>query len=206
MTRYENMSQRSISGISTKLEGEKVLSNDGISVSIYRSVDDVPEVNWSFAATQPNLFLQKEYLSVVEKNPPIRMKFCYFFFYKDNAPVGIAIGQIQYFKADESINNGEDESGPCFFTTFFRFLKGLVSSQVEFNILVNGSLLLTGENGFYFDPKIIKKKESLTLLSKALDYGLVAFEKAGERLSGTLNKGFSGRSVGLFSAIEQTWA
>ena len=184
------MSQQSTSRISTSLEGEKVISSSGISVSVFRTVEEIPQENWAFAALQPNHFLQKEYLSVVEKNPPLRMKFCYFFFYKDKAPIGIAIGQIQYFKADKSINNDEKKNGPCFFTTFFRFLKGLVSSKVEFNILVNGSLLLTGENGSYFDSKAIKDENEMSLIDKALDFGLDAFEKSGEKLSGTLIKDF----------------
>ncbi len=190
MTRFENMTQKATPEVSTLLKGEKLLSESGISVSMFRSVDDVPLSNWEFLASQPNFFLQKEYLSIVEKNPPLGMKFCYFFFYKEKAPVGIAIGQVQYFKADRSINNEEKKDAPCFFTTFFRFLKGLVSSQVEFNILVNGSLLLTGENGFYFDPKVVNKDKSIVLLHEALDYGMDAFEKAGERLSGTLVKDF----------------
>ncbi len=190
MTRYESMSQQSTTGASSSPEGEQVLDNSGTTVAVYRSVDEVPEVNWTFAASQPNLFLQKEYLSVVEKNPPVGMKFCYFFFFRENVPIGIAIGQIQYFKADESINNEEKKDGPCFFSTFFRFLKGLVSSHVEFNILVNGSLLLTGEHGFYFDPQKVKKAKTITLLNAALDYGLEVFEKAGEKLSGTLIKDF----------------
>jgi hypothetical protein len=190
MTRYENRSQQSISGISSLLEGEQVICKSGISVSIFRSVDEVPQGNWKFASNQPNLFLQKKYLSVVEKNPPLRMKFCYFFFYKENKPIGIAIGQIQYFKADESINDEEKKGGPCFFMTFFRFLKGLVSSQVEFNILVNGSLLLTGEHGFYFDPKVVRKSKAFELLHKAMDYGMEVFQKKGEKLAGSLAKDF----------------
>ena len=190
MTRFEKMSQRSISDVSTSIEGEAVLTQSGIKVSMYRTVDDVPQDCWEFAARQPNLFLQKEYLSVVEKNPPKGMKFCYFFFFKDKDPVGIANGQIQYFKADESLNNEEKNSTPCFFTTFLRFLKGMVSSHVEFNILVNGSLLLTGEHGFYFDPKAIKKEEEISLLDEALNFGMEIFEKSGEKLSGTLIKDF----------------
>lgn len=197
MTRYANMSQKPTAGISTLLEGEKVLNESGISVSMFRSVEAIPDINWAFASSQPNLFLQKEYLSVVEKNPPLGMKFCYFFFYKQNQPIGIAIGQIQYFQAEKSLSQEEKKDSPCFFTTFFRFLRGLVTSHVEFNILVNGSLLLTGEHGFYFDPGVIGKEKAILLLNQALDYGMEVFEKRGEKLSGTLTKDFHEESLGF---------
>jgi Acetyltransferase (GNAT) domain len=195
MTRYENRNQQSIKNVSSLLEGERVLCNSGISVSMFRSVDDVPQENWNFASNQPNLFLQKEYLSVVEKNPPLGMKFCYFFFYRENTPIGIAIGQIQYFKANQSIISNENEGNPCFFTTFFRFLRGLVSSHAEFNILVNGSLLLTGEHGFYFDPNVVSKGKGFELLHKAGDYGMEILQKKGEKLSGILIKDFHEKNL-----------
>ncbi len=190
MTRRENMHQKIKPCVSPSSAGKKLLNDTGIRISMFRSVDEAPEDNWMFAASQPNLFLQKEYLKVVETNPPKGMKFCYFFFYKKNQPVGIATGQIQYFKADKSLPQDETKTYPCFFSTFLRFLRGLVSSQVEFNILVNGSLMLTGQHGFYFDPKFVKKENEILLLNEALESGMELLEKQGEKLSGTLIKDF----------------
>lgn len=169
----------------------KLLSLKGTSVVLYHSVEAIDPQQWALAAPPDNLFLQLDYLSVLEKNPPKGMQFCYLLFYKDEHPVGVALCQIQFFKADRNIHQKEDDKKtPCFFTTFARFIKGLVASRAEFNVLINGNLLLTGEHGSYFNPELIASKDSIFVLDEALNHALHQLDRKGRRLSGTLLKDF----------------
>lgn len=172
----------------------KLLTLKGISVVLYHSVNDIPEEKWEAAAPKDNIFLQLDYLSVVEQYPPKGMKFCYLLFYKNNLPAGIVLCQIQYFKADQNIHQKDNNKPPCFFTTFARFIKGLVASKAEFNVLINGNLLLTGEHGAHFNESLITEKESIQILDEALNYTHTELDKSGKKLSGTLLKDFYERN------------
>ncbi len=172
----------------------KLLSLKGTSVVLYHSVDAINPHHWAEAAPADNVFLNLDYLSVVEKHPPKGMEFCYLLFYKDKHPAGVAMCQVQFFKADKNIQQKDDKKPPCFFTTFARFIKGLVASKAEFNVLINGNLLLTGEHGTFFKESLISKKESIELLDEALNYTLNQLNRKGRRLSGTLLKDFYERN------------
>lgn len=172
----------------------KLLSVKGYTVVLNFSVAEISKADWKLAAPKHNLFLQLEYLSVVEKNPPKGMQFCYLLFYKENLPVGVALGQIQYFKADRNINQKEENKPPCFFSTFARFIKGMVASKAEFNVLIIGNLLLTGEHGTYINKAKVSDKEAIHLLDEALQYTHTELDKKGNKLSGTLLKEFYERN------------
>ena len=149
----------------------KALSIKGYSVEIYASIQDVSPV-WEGAAPINDLFLQRSYLRLLEKHPPEGMQFCYLVFYREKRPVGVALGQIQHFRADQSINLEEDKksNGPCFFTAFANYLRGLFAKQVEFKTLICGNLLLTGEHGCYFDPEQVERERGFVLLEEGLTY------------------------------------
>lgn len=172
----------------------KVLSLKGISVVLHHSVSEISKTQWSEAAPKENLFLQLPYLSIVEKNPPKGMKFCYLLFYKENRPIGVSLCQIQYFKAEQNINQKDDNKPPCFFTTFARFIKGLVASKAEFNVLINGNLLLTGEHGTYFNREEVSEAECIQILDESLKYTHSQLDKRKNKLSGTLIKEFYERN------------
>jgi hypothetical protein len=174
--------------LGTSNSSGKLLSLKGYSVVLYHTVDEISKANWAKATSPDNLFLQLDYLSVVEKHPPKGMKFCYLLFYKENVPVGVSLFQLQYFKADQNINNKDNEKRPCFFTVLTRFIKGVVANKAEFNVLINGNLLLTGEHGNYFNKELVSNKDFQQILDEALDYTHAELDKNGNKLSGTLLK------------------
>ncbi len=140
------------------------LSQFPFSIKLHSSISSID--NWNTLAPN-NIFLQKEYLELVEKNPPEGMRFCYTVFYKLERPIGIALFQIIHFNADKSLQQA-DKNNPCFFHTFSNFFKGLLAKNVDFYTLVNGNLLLTGEHGFYFNPKEVSEAEGFELLEDAV--------------------------------------
>ncbi len=107
----------------------------------FRSVEAAGR-DWDMAAPAHDLFLQRKYLSVVEANPPLGMRFGYLVFYKGDDPVGVALCQIKYFKGDDNI--------------------------ADLDVLC-GNMLLTGEHGYYFDYQKIAPLAAIELLEKALD-------------------------------------
>ncbi|MBK7939317.1 MAG: hypothetical protein IPJ82_20530 [Lewinellaceae bacterium] len=75
----------------------KTASDDQIRYSFFRSIEAAGQ-DWDAAAPEHDIFLQRPYLSVLEHNPPLGMRFGYLVFYKGDEPVGVALCQIKYFK------------------------------------------------------------------------------------------------------------
>lgn len=171
----------------------KPLSIANIGVAIFHDVEELPQ-DWERVQPQGNLFLHRPYLKILAQNPPEGMQFCYILFYDKQTPIGLAIGQIQHFKASDSISYQKEEKKekktPCFFTAYSRALRNLVASKFEFNTLVCGNLLLTGEHGFYFIDAFAKKETQQQLLEEAMVLAKKEIEKAGTSISTFLIKDF----------------
>jgi predicted N-acyltransferase len=146
--------------------------------------------DWDAAAPPDNLFLQRTYLSILEANPPIGMRFGYLVFYADQQPVGVALCQIKQFKADENIQDlgPENAKNPCFFHSLFQWLKKRFASLVSADILICGNMLLTGAHGYYFDADKIMPEQSAVLLEKALVEVIRILENEGGKIPAILIK------------------
>ncbi|MEM9820007.1 MAG: GNAT family N-acetyltransferase [Bacteroidota bacterium] len=169
----------------SKTGARKALSRENHTVYFFNSIKEVP-ADWDTIAPKNNLFLQKNYLQLLEEHPPKEMRFGYLLFYWQDQPIGLAIGQVQFFKADRSLNK-EQQKTPGFFNTFARHLKEMVASRVEFITLVCGNLLLTGEHGFHFS-ETVDKVEAMNLLEEGLNFAQAEFEKQDIRASAILTK------------------
>lgn len=172
----------------------KPLSMANMGIALFHSVQDLPH-DWERAQPADNLFLQRPYLTILEENPPIGMKFCYILFYRGQDPIGVALGQLQHFKASNSLSYQKEEEGKsktlCFFTAYSRFLKNFLASKMEFNTLVCGNLLLTGEHGFYIKEGAgIDTQTAQHLLVEAMDIAKVEIEERGLPLSAMLIKDY----------------
>ncbi|MCB9353827.1 MAG: GNAT family N-acetyltransferase [Lewinellaceae bacterium] len=140
-----------------------------IRYSFFRSVEAAGQ-DWDAATPANDLFFQRPYLSVLERNPPQGMRFGYLVFYKGESPVGAAICQIKYFKGDDNIaeldSPGKD---PCFFSAWGKWIKRRVASMAAADILICGNMLLTGAHGYWFDSRKISAREGVEILEKALN-------------------------------------
>ncbi len=160
-----------------------------IHMEFYTQFEEVCNI-WSQIAPKDNLFLGVDYLKILEQAPPVGMKMGYLLYFNRQRPVGIALCQIQYFKADQSLKLDDNKKTPCFFNTFARFVRGLVASKVEFNTLVCGNLLLTGEHGYFFDDSLVEEGKSISLLSEGLDYAQEVLTNSGTPIAVVLIKDF----------------
>ncbi len=96
------------------------------------------------------------------------MRFAYLVFYKEARPVGVAVCQIQHFNAGENIQNlAESAANHCFFTRLSAWFKRWVAAKASADLLVCGNLLLSGEHGYYFDPKAVAAQEIPSMLEGA---------------------------------------
>lgn len=157
--------------------------------SFFRSIA-AAGAEWDAAAPPDNLFLQRHYLSVLEANPPLGMRFAYLVFYQNESPVGVAICQIKYFKGDDNINESEHDTGreACFFNGLAKWMKRRVAGMMAADILICGNMLLTGEHGYYFDYQKISRSKAIDLLEKSLVEVLTHMEREGVRMPVILMK------------------
>jgi len=163
---------------------ELISLGEDINVELYRNMETVPEI-WDQLAPRQNLFLQRTYLELLEKFPPLEMQFAYLLFYQQKRPVGIAIAQIQLFRANQNIQEEKEQAG--LLGRIGNFVKDKVAEKISFYTLVCGNLLLTGEHGFYFSPQI-NTANTIDLLYSGLNAALPKLDEQGIEVSAILIK------------------
>lgn len=150
--------------------------------AFFRSIAEAGN-DWDAAAPAKNIFLQRRYLQTVEDNPPLGMRFGYLVFYAEDAPVGVALCQIKYFKGDDNIADLEvSRKDPCFFGGLAQWFKKWVAGKAAADILICGNMLLTGEHGYYFDYQRIEQTTAAKKLETALDYVVTLMGKEGVKM------------------------
>lgn len=90
-----------------KLKNKIETAPNSYRYSFYRSIAAAGK-DWDMAAPAQDLFLQREYLQIVENAPPVGMRFGYLVFYDKEQPIGVAYCQINYFKGDDNIQELEN--------------------------------------------------------------------------------------------------
>ena len=165
----------------TKTKG-LLLKEKDMSVIIHHSIYDVSD-DWNKAAPTDNVFLQKKYLRLLEDFPPADCYFVYLLFYKNSKPVGVAIGQVGTFNAEDSINENDAKEKRCPFGSVFSFIKGLVMSSVKVEALLCGNALLTGEHNVYFDKNEVSESKQIELLEEAIQLSAKELDKRGRNIS-----------------------
>ncbi len=150
--------------------------------SYYRSIESASQ-DWDVAAPKDNIFLQRDYLSVMESYPPKGMRFGYLVFYRGDLPIGVALCQIKFFKGDDNISEEAHQSkDPCFFAGLAKWMKRWVAGRLAADILICGNMLLTGEHGYWFDYDQIHPDKAAVLLEEALNFVLHSADRSPEKM------------------------
>ena len=174
-----------------KHENEYILeSNPDFRLRIYDSLTALPS-HWEQAQPVDNLFLQRPYLSAVEKNPPTGYEFAYLVFYRNEIPLGVCYCQVLEFKTDGSIREEVNNSA---FAKATRFFKGFLIKKLSIKTLICGNALLTGEHAFHFSSDIRTEKQ-FALIADAMKSVGKFYESKGEKIRGFLLKDFSDESL-----------
>ncbi|MEO1518285.1 MAG: GNAT family N-acetyltransferase [Bacteroidota bacterium] len=182
----------------------KTTTEDGLpTVSVYRSASDIPP-SWDALLPAKKRLLQSDYLRALEAAPPAGMKFAYLLFHdKENVVIGLAYCQIQRFSAEKSIRYDEKGQTPGLLESVGRYLQRLVASKFEFNTLVCGNLLFTGEHGFYFKANTLKEEEQIRVVNCALENLQEQLQKDSLPVSVVLYKEFYDQSRTSFAGLKQ---
>lgn len=155
---------------------------------LYNSINEVGE-EWDTLLPANKSLLSTAYWKALESAPSEGMKFCYLAFYCQDKIFGVAVCQILHFNASESMNNLEEQPASCVYSGISNSLKKYVAKHVDYNVLVCGNVLFTGEQGYYFkegfDPQFLYSK-----LSESLDVARVELSKQGKKISFTFLKDF----------------
>jgi hypothetical protein len=130
------------------------------SVQIVDSIETIKE-QWDSVSTKNNLFLQSSYLQLLERFPPEKMSFRYLLFYHNSIAIGISYNQVFRISIEDSMQQddaSEIEQTFCIVTAVKKAVKNWFIKKADFNLLINGNMLLTGAYGFYFKDSIDSSK------------------------------------------------
>ncbi len=156
---------------------------------VYNSMANTP-VEWDLAAPSENIFLQRIYLTALEHARPEGMQFCYTLVWQGDTVCGVVYGQLKLFKASNSLQTTETDENKSFFKVVGNCVKNLVVNLVEFNTLVCGNLLLTGEHGYHFNKTLIHETQIANIVFEATQAMASFWEKKGSKASVTLVKDY----------------
>ena len=150
-------------------------------IKFHHSISEVTEV-WDDFVPEHRTFLRSPYLRGLEIAPPKNMQTCHISFSLDNQMLGVAHCQIQHYRGDEPFNDDQLAQSTRFYDKAKTAIQKLITRQIRVNVMVCGSLLLTGEQGFYFHPKVNPEIAS-HLLYKGLEKASEEMTKRGKRIS-----------------------
>lgn len=159
------------------------------SIQVSACIADVA-MQWDKAAPADNIFLQSRYLQALEQFPPEKMSFQYGVVYYHQDPVGVIYAQRFHVNLDESNQNTEAPTSACILRTIGRAFKKWILRRADYNIIICGNLLLTGEHGFYFNPAVPAERTT-ELAQRGLELFQNLWEQAQPKIHIQLFKDFS---------------
>lgn len=124
--------------------------------TIFNSTAELPS-NWNIVIGQQNIMLSEEYFRVLEESKPMNMKYCFVGFFSDENLIGGTLYQYLSFIEHKSFQKGE----------VLCSIRNFLARQLSKDVMILGNNMLTGQNGFYFDPSKIPTKKAILLLNEA---------------------------------------
>ena len=165
--------------------------NSKFSFKIYSTTKDLPS-DWDSLAID-NIFLSKDYLTVLEVAVPKNMTCHFIGLFLDEELVGLALSQ--YIDLSDVHSFGERDH--CLKTK----VREIVFKKFSSNVLVMGNNMLTGQNGCCFSEKLLASA-GMVLLEKAAEELKLTFRKRKIKIHLTIFKDFSESEIENFSIPE----
>ncbi|SDQ78517.1 Peptidogalycan biosysnthesis/recognition [Chryseobacterium soldanellicola] len=124
---------------------------------IYKTSDGLP-AGWNEVIGKHNIMLSKEYFCVLEKSKPNNME-CYFAgFFQHDQLIGGALFQYLNFKHHSTFQKGRVWCG----------IRNFLARTFSKDVMILGNNMLTGQNGFYFDPSKVNPEQVVLILHEAV--------------------------------------
>ncbi|KAA0130523.1 8-amino-7-oxononanoate synthase [Chryseobacterium sp. SN22] len=126
-------------------------------LKIYASATGLPK-NWDMVIGNHNIMLSEAYLRVLETSKPQNMT-CYFIgFFEAEHLMGGALFQYLDFIRHKTFQKDE----------VWYSIRNFAARKFSRDVMILGNNMLTGQNGFYFDPKKISTENMVSLLDEAV--------------------------------------
>jgi len=165
----------------------KLFSN--YTFTCYDEIKNVPEIEWSKAMKNKNVFLSHSYLSVLHKEKSEYFRFRYVIIYNRKTPIGVVYFQINDFPASlfgELIKKQITELKSKKTSVFQRYINHNEDETIM-RLVTCGNNFISGEHGFYID--VNSKKTVFKLVEGVIDCVSRA-EKLRGKISAILVKDF----------------
>jgi predicted N-acyltransferase len=124
---------------------------------IFTSVENLPK-NWD-VVSHDNIFLQTNYLQVLEKSAPVNMQCFYIGVFDEEKLIGVALAQYLDLNKLESFG----ERDKCLKTS----IRNFVFKNFASHVLFLGNNMITGQNAYQFIESISHEKIGKLLLDCA---------------------------------------
>lgn len=141
--------------------------NKDYSFSLFENAQSIPESDWNSITHNNTIFLEKEYLKIVEDSTHTKLKTIYVIVYFHGKACGIIYFQIADFRAEifgDLLSNPEEALRSKRLKLFENYL-GANKDEVLLRLFTCGNNLASGEYGYLFDKKTDEQKAHLLLLN-----------------------------------------
>lgn len=146
----------------SSLPGDTVQINDALRLKISDKISNFEGV-WD-EENSKGILNSYQYLSTVEKAPPLGLKSYYCLLFANESPVGLFLFQVKDFDLRKSLNIHTHDQG--FLPKLWVGIKNAAIARVKHDLLIVGNVLLTGQYGINFCGKLpIEKKLNYLNLS-----------------------------------------
>ncbi|WP_345766475.1 8-amino-7-oxononanoate synthase [Chryseobacterium endophyticum] len=126
-------------------------------LKIYTSVSGLPQ-NWDTVIGNHNIMLSAAYFRVLETSKPQNMNCFFVGFFEDEHLIGGALFQYLDFIRHKTFQKDE----------VWCSLRNYAARKFSRDVMILGNNMLTGQNGFYFDPEKISTENMVSLLDSAV--------------------------------------
>ncbi len=137
-----------------------------ISISLFDTIDSVPEKDWFRFVPDSNPLLAPSYLRLLEETQKGEMEFIYALVQHSGSLIGVCYFQVVHFRGTNLIPyypaESRDTIGASIKTTLLNWSKQIVK-RIDLPLLVSGNLFITGEQGLYFLSHITEAEKSYYL-------------------------------------------
>jgi predicted N-acyltransferase len=157
--------------------------DEHFSFTLYNKAEDIPKESWEAVTEGKSVFLEKDYLKIVEHGEYTRLTCRYVIVYHHKKPCGVIYFQIIDFKAGVFgglMSNQVETIRSKRMNLFERYIDSN-KEEILLRLFTCGNNLVSGEYGFLFDKKI-KKETAHELLLTIID-----IESKEEKLRGTIS-------------------
>lgn len=174
--------------------------------AVYDSVSMINKEHWTQVERHGSEFLNLDYLTIFENNPPDDIRFHYAIIYDSSKPIAIAYFQVVDFSTESfgSIINQNDEIG-CYISDYIKkqikthLLRG--ADHFNMRLLICGNACISGEHGFTIVPDV-DKTQAYDALADVI-YRISRAEKLRGKIAAVLVKDFYTSSLKHSKELEE---